>query len=54
MPNNKSVFKGNVLKFGAIKKEDRGTYFCVATNAVGVGARRNVDVEVQVAVSTYV
>ena len=27
-------------------KEHRGTYFCVATNVVGTGARRNVDVEV--------
>ena len=49
MPNNKSVFKGNVLTLQSVKKEDRGTYFCVATNVVGVGARRNVDVEVQFA-----
>ena len=29
-----------------MKKEDRGTYYCVASNVVGSGARRNVDVEV--------
>ena len=28
-------------------KEHRGTYYCVATNVVGQGARRNVDVEVE-------
>ena len=30
-----------------IRKEHRGTYFCVATNVVGQGARRNIDVEVE-------
>ena len=29
------------------RKEHRGTYFCVATNVVGQGARRNIDVEVE-------
>ena len=29
------------------RKEHRGTYYCVATNVVGQGARRNVDVEVE-------
>ena len=41
-----SVFQGNILKFDSIKKEHRGTYYCVATNVVGTGARRNIDVEV--------
>ncbi len=40
------VFQGNILKFDSIKKEHRGTYYCVATNVVGTGARRNIDVEV--------
>jgi hypothetical protein len=41
-----NVFQGNILKFDSIKKEHRGTYYCVATNVVGTGARRNIDVEV--------
>ena len=40
------VYQGNELVFKSIKKEDRGTYYCVATNVVGTGARRNIDVEV--------
>lgn len=35
------------MKISAIKKEDRGIYYCIAENGVGRGARRNVDVEVQ-------
>lgn len=33
----------------AITKEDRGTYYCVAENGVGRGARRNIAVEVEFA-----
>ncbi|XP_023347933.1 lachesin, partial [Eurytemora carolleeae] len=47
LPSNSSVFKGNILTFDSIKKEHRGTYYCVATNVVGTGARRNIDVEVE-------
>ena len=47
LPTNTSIFKGNVLEFEYVKKEHRGTYYCVATNVVGQGARRNVDVEVE-------
>ena len=54
LPNNKSIYKGNVLKFPSIRKEHRGTYFCVASNVVGVGARRNIDVEVKFAPSVKV
>ncbi len=43
------ILQGNVLTFDAVKKEHRGTYYCVATNVVGQGARRNVDVEVEFA-----
>merc|ERR1719384_1124094 len=47
LPTNTSIFKGNVLEFEYVKKEHRGTYYCVASNVVGQGARRNVDVEVE-------
>ena len=40
-----SVFKGNTLRIANVTKDNRGTYYCVATNVVGQGARRNVDVE---------
>ena len=46
LPTNTSIWAGNVLTFPFVTKEHRGTYFCVATNVVGTGARRNVDVEV--------
>ena len=47
LPTGSSVFKGTKLVFPNVTKEHRGTYYCVATNVVGQGARRNVDVEVQ-------
>eukprot|EP00088_Acartia_fossae_P053768 TRINITY_DN6136_c0_g1_i2.p1 TRINITY_DN6136_c0_g1~~TRINITY_DN6136_c0_g1_i2.p1 ORF type:complete len:368 (+),score=34.98 TRINITY_DN6136_c0_g1_i2:44-1147(+) len=47
LPTNSSVYKGNILRFESIRKEHRGTYYCVATNVVGRGARRNIDVEVE-------
>ena len=40
-----SILAGNVLSFANVTKDHRGTYYCVATNVVGQGARRNVDVE---------
>ena len=40
-------FRGNVLKIHSVKKEDRGTYYCVADNGVGKPARRNVAVEIE-------
>lgn len=43
------IFRGNVLKIANIRKEDRGTYYCVAENGVGKGARRNIAVEVEFA-----
>jgi neuronal growth regulator 1 len=42
-------FRGNILKISQIRKEDRGTYYCVAENGVGKGARRNIAVEVEFA-----
>ena len=40
-----SIVKGNILSIRNVTKDNRGTYYCVATNVVGQGARRNVDVE---------
>lgn len=42
-----SILAGNILSFANVTKLHRGTYYCVATNVVGQGARRNVDVEVE-------
>lgn len=42
-------YSGTTLKVSAIRKEDRGTYYCVAENGVGRGARRNINVEVEFA-----
>jgi neuronal growth regulator 1 len=39
-------FRGNTLKIHTVKKEDRGTYFCVADNGVGKPAKRNIALEV--------
>ncbi|KAH0998672.1 hypothetical protein HUJ05_006841 [Dendroctonus ponderosae] len=44
-----SISRGNTLKIKGIKKEDRGTYYCIAENGVGQGARRNIAVEVEFA-----
>lgn len=46
---NNTHYRGNILKISAIKKEDRGTYYCVAENGVGRGSRRNINVEVEFA-----
>lgn len=35
------------MKIHSVKKEDRGTYYCVADNGVGKPAQRNVAVEVE-------
>ncbi|KAH0953776.1 hypothetical protein HN011_009704 [Eciton burchellii] len=49
LPTGGSIYRGNMLKISAIRKEDRGTYYCVAENGVGRGARRNINVEVEFA-----
>ena len=36
-----------MLQIASIRKEDRGTYYCIAENGVGRGARRNINVEVE-------
>ncbi|XP_057331546.1 lachesin-like [Microplitis mediator] len=43
------IYKGNVLTITSIKKEDRGIYYCIATNGVGRGHRRIINVEVEFA-----
>lgn len=43
------MYSGNVLKIPSIQKDDRGTYYCIAENGVGRGARRNINVEVEFA-----
>ena len=35
------------MKIHSVKKEDRGTYYCVADNGIGKPAQRNVAVEVE-------
>lgn len=44
-----STYSGNILKITAVRKEDRGTYYCVADNGVSKGDRRNVNLEVEFA-----
>jgi len=41
------IYKGNVLVIEKVERKHRGTYYCVASNVVGTGARRNIDVEVE-------
>ncbi|XP_026466917.1 lachesin-like [Ctenocephalides felis] len=47
LPSGGSIYRGNMLKINAVHKEDRGTYYCVAENGVGKGARRNINLEVE-------
>lgn len=47
LPTGGSLYKGNILIIHNITKADRGTYYCIADNNVGSGARRNVVVEVE-------
>lgn len=47
LPTGGAVYKGNDLLIHNISKNDRGTYYCIADNGVGKGARRNVGVEVE-------
>nr|XP_049707346.1 lachesin isoform X1 [Helicoverpa armigera] len=49
LPTGGSIYRGNILKIATVHKEDRGTYYCVAENGVGKGARRNINLEVEFA-----
>ncbi|TDG50757.1 hypothetical protein AWZ03_002746 [Drosophila navojoa] len=44
-----ATYVGNILRIKSVKKEDRGTYYCVADNGVSKGDRRNINVEVEFA-----
>lgn len=47
LPTGGVQYRGNKLKIHSVKKEDRGTYYCVADNEIGKPARRSVAVEVE-------
>ena len=49
LPTGSAIYSGNIIKINNVKKEDRGTYYCVAENAVQPGARRNINLEVEFA-----
>ncbi|XP_022691274.1 lachesin-like isoform X2 [Varroa jacobsoni] len=49
LPTGGSIYRGNVLHIFNVSKDDRGTYYCIADNQVGRGARRNIGVEVEFA-----
>lgn len=44
-----ATYTGSILKINAVRKEDRGTYYCVADNGVSKGDRRNINLEVEFA-----
>ncbi|XP_035210613.1 lachesin-like isoform X3 [Stegodyphus dumicola] len=52
LPTGGAVFRGNILAIHNISKRDRGTYYCIAENGVGKGARRHVGVEVELVLNT--
>jgi len=47
LPTGGIVYRGNVLTIHTLKKEDRGTYYCVADNGIGKAAQRAVAVDVE-------
>lgn len=49
LPTGGAIYRGSVLPIDSVHKDHRGTYYCVAENGVGHGARRNIAVEVQFA-----
>ncbi|XP_064470982.1 lachesin-like [Ornithodoros turicata] len=49
LPTGGAVYIGNILNIFNVTKDDRGTYYCIADNGVGKGARRNVGIEVEFA-----
>lgn len=54
LPTGGATYKGNILIIHNITKAERGTYYCIADNNVGSGARRNVLVEVEFAPIVHV
>eukprot|EP00092_Neocalanus_flemingeri_P018811 GFUD01020369.1.p1 GENE.GFUD01020369.1~~GFUD01020369.1.p1 ORF type:complete len:361 (-),score=89.88 GFUD01020369.1:114-1196(-) len=49
LPTGGIIYRGDKLKIHSVKKEDRGTYFCVADNNVGKAAKRAIALEVEFA-----
>jgi len=47
LPTGGIIYRGNRLRIHSVKKEDRGTYFCVADNQVGKAAKRHISLEVE-------
>lgn len=47
LPTGGAMYIGNTFTIFNITKDDRGTYYCIADNGVGKGARRNIGVEVE-------
>ncbi|GAB0092487.1 Lachesin [Sergentomyia squamirostris] len=49
MPGGGHKITGNILKLQAARREDRGTYYCLAENDVGKSAPKTVTLEVEFA-----
>ena len=49
LQNGDILLRGNILRIQNAKKDDRGTYYCMAENGVGQPARKDVEVEVEFA-----
>lgn len=41
------LLRGQNFKIHSVKREDRGTYFCVADNGVGKAKKRHVALQVR-------
>ncbi|KAL7307520.1 hypothetical protein TKK_0000693 [Trichogramma kaykai] len=49
LPTGGPIYRGSILKIASVSKDDRGTYYCVAENGVGRGARHTIDLQVEFA-----
>lgn len=49
LPTGGVVYRGQRFQIHSVKREDRGTYFCVADNGVGKAKKRHVALEVEFA-----
>ncbi|XP_055680246.1 lachesin-like [Lutzomyia longipalpis] len=47
MPGGGHKFSGNILKIASARREDRGTYYCIAENDVGKSNTRTITLEVE-------
>ncbi|CAI6373929.1 unnamed protein product [Macrosiphum euphorbiae] len=46
---SRSIFKGNIWKIPAIRKEDRGSYTCIAANGYNKPSQRRIAIQVEFA-----